>query len=247
MADVLSWDDDKVAGITRWLGRLYDIVGATAPSTPATPSSSSTVTEDLRQRAQTIDQSTDRAELARWDADSAVWRDLQTIIASVTASYERIYSLNTVVSDLMRLTNSLTASAALSPAVRFHVLSALLRMLAPVCPAFAEECWTVLHPGAPSLFASGSAKQFPAVDGSLAWLQPRRQMCAVQANGKLRCAVSIPRPPPGLAGDALRDWIVDAILQTEEGQAKLTTGDRDIRKASKTIVVRDGKLVNFLF
>ncbi len=254
VADVLNWDEEKMAGVTRWLGRVHDLVVAVADGADGSSSDDGVPVADLLKARQE-----GAANDARWDADAAVWRDVQAAVASVTASYERVYALNTVVSDLMRLSNTLVAaheSTAASPAVLRSALSALVRMLAPIAPAFAEECWSVLCPAAPQLFGrpgepqTSTAAQFPIPDGSLAWLQPRLQSCAVQVNGRLRCAVDIPRPPARLAGDALSAWFVDAILATDEGQAKLTGGSGraavDVRQAKKTIVVRGGKLVNFV-
>ncbi|CAK7271964.1 coenzyme A transporter [Sporothrix epigloea] len=247
VADVLQWDEDKITGVTRWLFRVHDLVGALPASGAA---SGRTVAEDLQARKET---SLTADELARWDADAAVWREVQTTIASVTASYTRIYTLNTVVSDLMRLSNTLVGAreaGIATPSVLRAGVSALVRMLAPITPAFAEECWGVLDKSAPGLFTTSTPSVvFPEEDGSVAWLQPRLQKCAVQVNGKLRLAVDIPLAPCHVKGDALRDWLCDAILATEEGQARLAggQGQLDIRKARKIIVVRDGKLVNFVF
>ncbi|CAI4210400.1 unnamed protein product [Parascedosporium putredinis] len=82
-------------------------------------------------------------ELAQWDVDARVWREVQKTIQSVTTSYTDIYGLNTVVSDLMSLTNTLLEHQA-SPAIQRPAISALVRMLAPIAPAFSEECWSIL-------------------------------------------------------------------------------------------------------
>ncbi len=236
--DVLHWDEGKISGVTRWLGRLYDMVLKARD----VPDSETAVSEILEDQFKLL-KPTDRAQLAQWDADSAVWREVQKAIDSVTTSYETVYPLNTVVSDLMGLTNTLAANEAADRAIRKEALSALLRMLAPIAPAFAEECWSILHPASATIFQPQS---FPSLDGTLAMLQPRFQPCPVQVNGKLRCTVEIPQPPK-LAGDELKAWIVAEIMKTEEGKAKLSGGLTDIRNAKKTIVVAGGRLVNFVF
>ncbi|EPE02293.1 leucyl-trna synthetase [Ophiostoma piceae UAMH 11346] len=233
VADVLNWDEEKISGVTRWLGRVHDLVAAAQPSS----SKALTRVADFLKK-----------DPSHTDAD--VWREVQTTIASVEASYARIYAINTVVSDLMRLTNTLQSSAkSLSPIVMRESLSVLVRLLAPITPAFAEECWATLSPGAKPLFSGSDQNRFPGQDGSLAWLKPRLQNCAVQINGKLRCAVDIPLPPVDLKGDELSAWLADAVLATEEGRARLTTGDnsKNIKEAKKTIVVKGGKLINFVF
>ncbi|KAK3297028.1 uncharacterized protein B0H64DRAFT_391034 [Chaetomium fimeti] len=263
VSEVLDWDGDKIVGVTRWLGRVHDLVArvsatttTTTPDDAAPPSPrayfESTTTTTPTETTETMTPS----QLAQRDADVAVWRDVQRTIASVTASYERVYALNTVVSDLMTLTNAIQDRAdMLSDAVRRPAVSALLRMMAPITPAFAEECWAMLMRGqgggggeGGSMFGGEGKAAFPVVDGSLelAALQPRRQTCAVQVNGKLRVVVEIPKPGGEMAGDELREWIVQEILKTEEGKAKLASGALDVAQAKKVIVIKDGKLVNFV-
>jgi leucyl-tRNA synthetase len=70
--------------------------------------------------------------------------------------------------------------------------------------------------------------------------------CAVQVNGKLRGTVTIPRPSSDLRGDALRDWIVDAILETEDGKSRFGEGGYNVRSARRTIPVDGGKVINFV-
>lgn len=245
VADVLNWDEDKITGVTRWLGRIHDLVAALPPASASAESKTTTVADDLQARRE------GKKDLARWDVDAAVWREVQLTIVSVTSSYTKIYALNTVVSDLMRLSNTLVAAhenGIVTPTVLRAAVSTLVRMLAPITPAFAEECCSLLEPTAGGLFVSNAPVLFPAEDGSVAWLQPRLQNCAVQINGKLRCAVDIPRAPEDLKGDALGAWLADAVLATEEGQTRLVgEGKPDIRQAKKTIVIRNGKLVNFVF
>ncbi|EAQ86011.1 hypothetical protein CHGG_07264 [Chaetomium globosum CBS 148.51] len=256
VSEILDWDGDKIVGVTRWLGRVHDLVARIAATTPssATPvptprayfESTTTTTPDA------ISTMTPQ-QLAQWDADVAVWRDVQRTITSVTTSYERVYALNTVVSDLMALANSIQDRAALlSDAVRRPAVSALLRMMAPITPAFAEECWAMLHGGGEggggSMFRGEGKAVFPVVDGSLELpaLQPRRLSCAVQVNGRLRVVVEIPTPGGGMAGDQLKEWIVQEILKADEGKGKLVNGTLDIKQAKKVIVIKDGKLVNFV-
>lgn len=230
VSDVVNWDGDKIVGVTRWLGRIYDLVEKA--EVPLDEVNQDALSKSL------VDMAGDESA----DADVAVWREVQRTIASVTSSYSDVYSLNTVVSDLMSLTNTILANNGQARAeLRTAALSALVRMLAPISPAFASECWSVLGASEP-LFA-GSVR-FPELDGSLPYLKPRTQVCAVQVNGKLRVAVDIPRPSGDKTDEELKTWIVDRILETE-GAVKLGDADK-IRAAKKTIVVRGGKTVNFV-
>ncbi|KAL2152428.1 hypothetical protein VTH82DRAFT_5612 [Thermothelomyces myriococcoides] len=248
VSEILDWDGDKIVGITRWLGRVHDLVVRLGPATTA----NTTLPEPRSYFEETAGRvnGMNAQEQAQWDADVAVWREVQRTIASVTASYEKVYPLNTVVSDLMSLTNTIQDRAAdMSESIRRHALSALVRMMAPITPAFAEECWSLLGgSGSSSMFRGPGKASFPVADGTLELeaMRPRKQTCAVQVNGKVRVSVDIPTPPGGLAGDELKDWIVDEILKTEGAKVRLVDRGVDISRAKKVIVVKNGKLVNFV-
>ncbi|PNY26082.1 Leucine-tRNA ligase, mitochondrial [Tolypocladium capitatum] len=239
VGDILNWDESKISGVTRWLHRLHDQVAAVAASPEPTPAK-----DYLAAKFETLG-SMDGAQLSQWDADVAVWREVQRTIVSVRRSYDDIYSLNTVVSDLMSLTNTLISNDNASDVVKRHAASALIRLLAPITPAFAEECWSVLHPSTASIFKTAP---FPAEDGTLAMpmLQPRQQPCAVQINGKTRGVVEIAPPQAGLEGEALRDWMVAAILDTELGRERFGGGRYDLKRARRAIPVKGGKVINFV-
>jgi leucyl-tRNA synthetase len=183
------------------------------------------------------------AELAEWDASTAVWRSVQSTIEQATASYQKIYPINTVVSNLMILTNTLLESEKASPLVQREAVSATVRMMAPITPAFAEECWSLLHPGAGSVFGSST---FPVADDTAALLQPRKQPVAIQINGKLRGVVDIPKPPGSLKDEALREWMVAEVLKTEEGKSRFSEGPWDVRSPRRVILARGGKTINFV-
>lgn len=245
VSEILDWDGEKIVGVTRWLGRLHDFVLKLGP---AGPDNSNTTSKTYFESTLGQIDSMSAQELAQWDADTTVWREVQKTIASVTATYEKVYALNTVVSDLMTLTNTvLGLSGEASVEIQRQAVSALLRMMAPITPAFAEECWSVLGlGGGESMFKGEGKATFPVLDGTLELLQPRKQPCAVQVNGKLRFVVDIPKPVIGLAGDELREWVVGEILKTDEGKARLANGTVDVEKAKKVIVIKEGRLVNFV-
>lgn len=241
--DVVNWDEDKISGVTRWLGRIHGFVSKLDTSrvdAQALESGASQLVQD--QAAQVPKMSA--AQLQQWDIDTAVWRDVQRTIESVSASYRAVYSLNTVISDLMSLTNTLVSHADASPPVALQAASTLVRLLGPIAPAVACECWQLLAGSSqtPPLF-SGRVR-FPEPDGTLPLIKTRTQTCAVQINGKLKVAVDIPKPPEGMAREELQRWMVERIVEAE-GASKL--GDAGLlRAAKKTIVVQGGKVVNFV-
>lgn len=242
VGDVLNWDGDKIAGVTRWLSRVYDYVRNVASHAHAAdegPADAYFKEGSQRLKSSTM---TDK-ELEAWDADVNVWRAVQAAIESTSASYEKVYPINTVISDLMALTNTLLGNEKASPLIQKEATSATLRMLAPITPAFAEECWSILRPGTDSIFQNAT---FPVLDDTPALLQSLKQSVAIQINGKLRGVVEMPKPPSDLKDGALRDWMVAELLKTEEGQAKFTSGPFDVRSPRRVIVAREGQLINFV-
>lgn len=239
--DVLNWDEKKIAGVTRWLTRLHEQVAQVAEASQAANTS---ITKYLVAKAERAD-SMKGKDLAEWEAEAGLWREVQQTIKSVTASYEDVYSLNTVVSDLMSLTNTVVKSEKAGIAVRREALRSVVRMVAPIAPAFAEECWSLLVPKSTgSMFRTAT---FPVEDGTIDMLQPRKQNCAVQVNGKVRAVVQIPVAPADLAGEALQSWMTAEILASKEGKEKFVAGGvYDLSRAKRVIPVKGGRNVNYV-
>lgn len=240
VSDVVNWEGDKISGVTRWLGRIHDLVTNVAGTKAASSLDDGRIRKFVDTQIAQISEMSE-LQLQLMDTNFALWREVQRTVESVTASYQTVYSLNTVISDLMSLTNTIAAKPDALDAVRCEALSALIRMLAPVAPAFASECWQLL--GATEPLFSGSVR-FPTLDGTLPLMKPRTQTCAVQVNGKVKVALDIPMPSEALEDKDLQAWVVEKILEAD-GASRLGDADK-IRSAKKTIVVRRGKVVNFV-
>ncbi len=243
-SEVLEWDETKILGVTRWMTKIHDYVCRSRTLTNVSLNESPKTYFTTRLPAIN---SLDKNQSMIWDKEIELWLSVQKTIISVTESFSTASSLNTVVSDLMSLSNTLLDSEkTCNTALCHHAFSALLRMMSPITPAFAEECWSIFHElPPPSIFT----QPFPTPDGSLEMLQQQRrsQVCAVQVNGKLKFAATIPLPPKNLDGDMLSRWVTERILETEEGRQRLNgTGNIDVNNAKKVVVVKGGKTVNFV-
>ncbi|KAK8034340.1 hypothetical protein PG993_009335 [Apiospora rasikravindrae] len=239
VSDVVNWDEDKIAGVTRWLRRLHDYVQSLGP---APEENSEWGAEAYFTNIKKEMGEAGQEQAVQWSADTDVWRATQQTIDQITKSYEKVYSLNTTVSLLMGLTNTMTDSKAASQTVKIAAMNHLLRMMAPITPGFAEECWRSLYPSATSIFDS----TWPEPDGTIELLGHNYIKCAVMVNGKMRCVATVPHRPSNMEekSQEYQNWLTDRILQTEEAQAKLA--NFDIRKAKKAFVVKGGKTVNYL-
>ncbi|KAI9709084.1 MAG: Leucyl-tRNA synthetase, mitochondrial [Bogoriella megaspora] len=215
VSEVLEWDEKRIVGIHRWFHRVWRIVQQVKGQSGV----------------RSLNLNPDKMN----PSNTALFLRLQETITSVTASMAQTYSLNTAVSDLMTLTNALDddivpalthtkAPGDITTTTLHHVTTvALLQMIAPIAPAFAEECFEALQTQneVSSIFTSGFPKAISEVEieklrASL--LQP----CAVQENGKLRFAAPIPVAPAELvetgSEQEIKLWILDKLAKTEEGQ-----------------------------
>ena len=275
VSDVLEWDENKISGVVRWLNKVISHVCTLDVARRSNKEEFSPFQYFVSQAA-TAENST--AEMKKkWrveqESDKKFWRSVQDTIRSVTDAYSETYSLNTVVSDLMTMSNNIidytakTTKNDSSNALRYegtsslvyHASSALIQLMAPITPAVSEELWQILHSPQSTTSSNSIFNQpFPTPDKSYDLLAPAKRTCAVQINGKMRLAVEIPPAPEHLQGEELASWITAEILMTKEGKERLMgegegvdlakgkTGRVDIRLARRVIVVRGGRTVNFV-
>ncbi|PQE12123.1 hypothetical protein CJF31_00000281 [Rutstroemia sp. NJR-2017a BVV2] len=271
VADVLEWDEAKILGITRWLNRVYDLIQL-GLDTEADKESQWTPKSHLLRVRDDIKkvmgkQSIEGEEQMRlnitvqiYEAETKLWRAVQQAIVNVNEAYSTTYSLNTVISDLMSLTNLLIEHKMRYPG-RIIVRSAteaLIQMMAPITPVFSEECWKDLsNTGSAEELQTGTAWSeknsvfsvpFPQPDGTLELLVPDSQACTVQVNGKLKFVAKIPVLPTGTTGKALEELVLQEIMKTPEGKAKFGEAKNQInvKKAKRIFVVKTGRLINFV-
>ncbi|KAL4801702.1 hypothetical protein BDV18DRAFT_72123 [Aspergillus unguis] len=254
VSEVLEWDETKIVGIERWFSRLWKLI---VDAEQTLSSSSYKVKHDDLLAAHSHSASLEPLPSLS-DSDAEAILTTHRAICSVTKCLEENpYGLNTVISDLTKLTNSLISSTATSPHVLYITVSSLLRLLAPVAPALSSEGWELLH----SSVVSESEEKLPAIF-DCPWPSPPLtteqagilsarggQVVAVQINGKLRFTITIPRMLSGTtpdSGASEQDYIITRILETEEGRLWLRERN-DWEKRRRVIVVKGGKVVNIVF
>jgi len=266
VSDVLEWDETKIAGVQRWLARVIKLSQASWWSEqelkrdfkPAHDIDVSVVDiltslrniKYLKGASQPSKQpspylsNAEELVAALDSSEAALLSKVQETIASVTKSYSETYSLNTVVSGLMTLTNTIwdTPHASIcTPWFKWYATVHLLRMLGPIAPGVAEEGWHTLHEitntkshfeqghplrdysdikVGPSIFTFG----FPIADtGVLPLLNPRIT-CVVQFDGKRRFQADITPVPQTIQntdGNGIQLHVLKQVLKTDEGQSYL--------------------------
>lgn len=278
VTEVLDWDQEKIVGIQRWFHRIRRLVD-TARSSPASPKLDAA---DPIHSHSLFKEDKCRALLDSFnDEEVDVFLLIHQTIQSLTQTFEHnLCALNTSVSDLIKLTNGLLGilpksrsnhkqDGSLSAttqresnvnAILIHYgLTVLLRMLAPIAPAFAEQCWEDLQAGqvkADEAVASIFDCAWPesVLDMKLATnlAQRRKTMtCAVQINGKLRFTLDIPVPRSDATSETMQRMareklLAEKLLASDQGRYWLMEKNR-WEERKKMIVIQEGKLVNVVF
>jgi leucyl-tRNA synthetase len=166
----LEWQEDGVAGVSRFLSKVYRFVMRHAAVASGEPESFSTQ--------------------ALGPEEQVVLRKLHQAIRKITEDFNDRWHFNTCIAAVMELTNTLTAadeafaSGAIAPAITRHILKRLVLMLAPFAPYLSAELWERLGEEGELLRA-----EWPAFDANLA--HEREIEIPVQINGKLRTLVRV--------------------------------------------------------
>jgi leucyl-tRNA synthetase len=168
----LDWQEDGVAGVSRFLGRVYrlgmryrEAVRGQAGQAPAVPSS---------------------------PVSQALLRKLHQTIRKITQDFGGRWHFNTCIAAVMELVNEITAAEPaleempreVSAALLATLLPALILLLAPFAPYLAAELWSETG-GTGSLLR----QPWPVFDPDLA--REQELEVPVQVNGKLRAVVSL--------------------------------------------------------
>ncbi|MBQ1449079.1 MAG: class I tRNA ligase family protein, partial [Coriobacteriales bacterium] len=210
----LIWNEDGLAGISRFLNRVWRQVNELMD---AAAEGSTDVSDEGRKAAKVLN------------------REINRVISKVTDDVER-FGFNTAIAAIMELSNAVAsfisavpaparaADAALAELSR-HAASALVELLAPMAPHWAEELWHEVLGHEDSIhlapWPTFDPDQMVADDVEL----------AVQVNGKVRAKITVPTDMDDEGIEAIaREAIADKL------------GGKEIRK----VIVIKGRLVNIV-
>jgi leucyl-tRNA synthetase len=183
----LDWQEDGVAGISRFLGRVYRLVIRFAPIAQLATDSS-------------------RGDVS--GVALGLLRKLHQTIAKITQDFGGRWHFNTSIAAIMELVNELVAaevalgSGEVSPAVVAELLRSLVLLIAPFAPFLTAELWAELGEPGDVLRTS-----WPVSDAALA--KEDEIEIPVQVNGKLRAVVRV-------ASDADKAALEAAALADEK-------------------------------
>ena len=197
----LEWDDADVEGQFRFLQRLWRLVDSEVNHDEASP--------------------------ATGESDPDIRRAVHQAIKAVSEDLSDDFQFNTAISELMKLSNSLSSGLAqASPAVREEAMSALVRLLAPFAPHLAEEFWQRLG-GEESIHC----QPWPDHDPEALVLESIEVV--IQVKGKVRGSMSV-------AVDCSKEELERLALASDVAQRWLEG------KPPRRVIVVPGKLVNLV-
>jgi leucyl-tRNA synthetase len=228
----LDWQDSGIAGIQRFLGRVYRFVKDNATASDA----ASETLENLQILASAKSGYAEN-RIAAKEAEAGkearrIRRKLHQTIKRVSDEFRGRWHFNTCVSAIMELVNVLYgAEYAISEEsfpkpVLAEMQRSLVLLLAPFAPYLAHELWEMLGEKGNLLKAP-----WPKYDEELA--KEEELQIPVQINGKLRSLIVVP-------ADATEHFVIERALADEKVQSAIAG-----KKIVKTIFVA-GKLVNFV-
>jgi leucyl-tRNA synthetase len=189
----LDWQEDGVAGVSRFLARVWRLATKYAPIARA---------------------ARDQQAVAPTGTSLKLLRKLHQTIAKITLDFEGRWHFNTCVAAIMELVNEIQAvdaqlAAGEVPAqVMLEILRTLVLLLAPFAPHLAAELWEELGEKGAVLRAS-----WPESDPELA--KEDELEIPVQINGKLVEVVRV-------AADADAKTIEAAALAGDKVQSRTT-------------------------
>jgi leucyl-tRNA synthetase len=191
--DPLEWSDENIAGVHRFLQRVWRLVDRHAE----------TFASEIRAALP--------AELT--PAARALRRKVHQTIAKVTDDVEERIKLNTAVSALIELVNEIyrlepeVESGPQRPVLR-EAIESLVLLLGPFAPHVAEELWMRL-----GRRFSVVDRPWPAADPAIA--REDEVELAVQVNGKVRERILV---PAGLVEDEVRTRALEAVKHHLDGK-----------------------------
>jgi leucyl-tRNA synthetase len=216
----LEWQEEGVAGVSRFLSRVYRLVTKFAPAARAI------------ERGAHGDEIAAKGFAAQTPAGAALLRTLHQTIEKITEDFSGRWHFNTCIAAIMILVNEMTAaepkmdSGEISTITVAEVVRTLVLLLAPFAPFVAAELWQEIGEREPLL-----RQRWPKADAELA--KESEIEVPVQVNGKL---VNVVKLAAGAEEEAIR-----AKALADEKVASRIAG----KTVVKTIVVK-GKLVNLV-
>jgi leucyl-tRNA synthetase len=208
----LDWQEDGVAGVSRFLGRVYRLVtkhASIARNADTHSCNGSESGESFTRGARSTGVLAPEGVVS--GASLKLLRRLHQTIARITLDFEGRWHFNTCVAAIMELVNELQAADAqlasneIPAPVVAELLRTLVLLLAPFAPYLAAELWEELG-------GEGAILRAPWPNSDPALAKEEEIEIPVQINGKLVTVVRVPAgaDSKSIEAAALADHKVDS-------------------------------------
>jgi leucyl-tRNA synthetase len=215
----LDWQEDGVAGVSRFLARVYRLTMKYAPIVKSVEHTKG-------------DEIAPGSFASQTPAGAKLLRTLHQTIAKITEDFSGRWHFNTSIAAVMILVNEIASSEAamdsgeIPPATIAELFRSLTLLLAPFAPFLTAELWEQM-----GHTSSINHAAWPVADATLA--KEDEIEIPVQVNGKLANVIKV-------SADADEETIKSTALADEKVQQRLTG-----KTVVKTIYVK-GKLLNMV-
>ncbi|CAD6636400.1 AMH_1a_G0037960.mRNA.1.CDS.1 [Saccharomyces cerevisiae] len=214
IADALNWDESKIVGIERWLQKVLHL------------------TKNILSLEKDLAISKDyKTPTDLNDAEVKFHNDFQRFLKSITESFEINLSLNTVISDYMKLTNILE-SALKKGEVRNEMivqnLQKLVTVMYPAVPSISEEAAEMINSQ-----MEWNQYRWPEVERTT---ESKFKKFQIVVNGRVKFMYTADKNFLKLG----RDAVVETLMNLPEGRMYL------MNKKIKKIVMKFN-VISFLF
>ncbi|KAG2733910.1 hypothetical protein G9P44_003435 [Scheffersomyces stipitis] len=146
VSDELNWNEEQIQGVQRWLRKVISLEETISRLALERKTYSGVDTFKL-ENFELCGVHHDVLEVSQNEFN--LLSDVQRYIQRIANSIEVELSFNTVISDLMKLTNAIIAASKPGEDVNYEILldsyRKLLIILSPITPCTAEECWERLN------------------------------------------------------------------------------------------------------
>lgn len=225
ISDQLNWNEDQLQGVEKWLKKVLALrqVIVDRLSEPVKKTSSGTLYKNIELDGQVHD------EMTLSEPELKLYNDVRLYCKKISDSIDVELSFNTIISDLMKMTNTLQSSAKIEtvkPEILLDAYKKLLVVMSPVTPSIAEECWEGLAHSMKKPFVSIFQEKFPQSEP----IESSSINYNIFVNGKARHAMQSHR---SLAAQP-HDEILKTVL-AEEPVSRFVK-DREIKK----LIVKEG-------
>ncbi|ODQ78970.1 hypothetical protein BABINDRAFT_162055 [Babjeviella inositovora NRRL Y-12698] len=189
----LDWDEGKIVGIERWLRRVLSL-----------PLAINNIVGSLEMP--TRDLTADEIKLHN---------NVQKYVTNITVSLEDTLQLNTVISDYMKLTNSIyeAIDSNVHPTLIHSAFRKLVTMMSTVTPSVSEEAWEMLSAEFAFPWSTVFTNTWPTAEPMM---ESPTQLFSIVVNGKRKFGLEAPR-------NIFRDpeYFQQEIMRSPEGQKYL--------------------------